>query len=448
MKKSEIEKRLKTDIAAAAPDDFDGLRSKCGIAPPRREESPELVFAGAGTESDTPVRRGAVGRRAAAWILAAFVVVSCAFGLLYGLFRGFGGSGTDGYFLIDVNPSVELSYDRKGRVSAVRGLNEDGEVLLCGLELTGKTYEEAADEIFSRCVRLGYFSAERTDNAVLVSATSSDGGRDENKTERMKEILAAEFAANKIRGVVITGVDNPDLAETAAEYGVDTQKYELIQTYLALGGKLKAEEYATITVRELYEGISTLQKEAKETEISRLQQETEKLREDLFESTSELIEEIIGELEDCIERLQESQNGEEYRKQYEKKIERLGKKAEEIEDARTESECRAVIEGILRELDQMRNGETDARVKALLDSAYGRIETVFDEFGETLQELARLSASAEETSEARLEKFSSSAGGEDFDFEEWQKSHEEEFARLWYEMKEQWDDERRHDLDD
>lgn len=55
-------------------------------------------------------------------------------------------------------------------------------------------------------------------------------------TAEMKGLLSEAFASNKIRGVVITGVENAQLEEAAQKYGIDAQKYALILSYLALGG--------------------------------------------------------------------------------------------------------------------------------------------------------------------------------------------------------------------
>lgn len=70
-------------------------------------------------------------------------------------------------------------------------------MLLYGTELAGKNYEEAAEILFDRCVKLGYFSASRENNAVLVSASLSEGGKDEKMTLEMKKLLSEEFPPTK-----------------------------------------------------------------------------------------------------------------------------------------------------------------------------------------------------------------------------------------------------------
>ena len=258
MKKSDIERQLKKDLQAAAPSDFDAVWKKCRHDLPEKETEEEFEFvpAVAAAGGGEAGRSGRAGKRTLACILAAvifcFAALFTLLGAALGWFRGgddFVIPGSDGYFIFDINPSVELSYDKTGRVTGAEGLNEDGEVLLYGLDLQGKTYDEAADVLFKRCVKLGYFASGREDNAVLVSAVLSEGGRDETMTAEMKGLLSEAFAANKIRGVVITGVENAQLEEAAQKYGIDAQKYALILSYLALGGSLEEAEYSSVSVR-------------------------------------------------------------------------------------------------------------------------------------------------------------------------------------------------------
>ncbi len=460
MKKSDIEKKLKSDLSSAAPSDFQSLWNRCetcGVPTPAEECAPELVPAAAGGSLGGRIPRGKGGRRALAWILIAAILLSCAlfslFSGLWGLFKGPGVlPGSDGYFIFDINPSVEISYDKKGRVKDAQGLNEDGEVLLYGVDLAGKSYDEAAEILFERCVKLGYFSAARADNAVLVSATLSEGGKDETMTEEMKKLLSDAFASSRIRGVVITGVDNPALGEQAAAYGIDAQKYELILLYQSLGGELAESRYSSVTVRELYAGISELQKKQKKAEIAELKAEASEAERELFETLSETVQDLIEELEECIERLYEDTEDEEdeaRQEAYEERIEELEKYAEEIEDAKNKGEVQSLVNKLSALIKEMSREEPDETLKALLDAVYAQIETLYRGLEDMLKELKHLSATPEETSSARLEKYGAAGGGdEDFDIEKWQEEKEEEFASSWYEFKKQWDAEREHDLDD
>lgn len=448
MKKKDLERQLKKEIDAAAPSDFQSLFARCENGAAEKVPVAEPVAQTAGGRGVT----GGTGKRALSLILAAvllfscavFVAVACIFGA--GSLSGGATPGRAGYFIFDINPSVELSYDEDGKITEAAGLNEDGEVLLCGLELTGKNYSAAADLLFERCVKLGYFSAARENNAVLLSANYTEGGKDEKMTDRMKQLFSDRFSTQKIPGVVITGVENEELNAGGAQYGVDGQKYALILSYLDLGGELKESEYAAVPVRDLYAGISQLQKEKKEEQISGLKEAQEEIREQLFEALSEEVQEVVKELQKVIERLCDDKEGQD---QYRERMERLEELAEQTEEAETVEEFRDLVSEILDELKEFAEQEPFfSELKGVAQGAYFRISGISFRLNDSMKELDYLNASPEEENSARMDKFGDSPGGEkDFD-DEWREEKEKEIASSWYDFKQKWEEERKQDLFD
>ena len=500
MKRSDIEKRLKRDVEAAAPSDFDAVWKRCETAEdecvPVYEEAFEPLAAGtsAGGGSTGRARFGKkfFFRLAAAFLALALAVGGVLAAVLNPKKDGVGGapalSLSEGYFILDINPSVEIDYGADGKVTEVVGLNADGEVLLCGMEtLVGKEYTAAAKVIVERCVTLGYFTAGSADNAVLVSATKATGDKDEEMTGRMKSLLASAFEAQKIRGVVITGVNDPALTEAADSLGIDAQKYALILDCLALGGTKTEAAYAELSVKELYAEIAKLEKEYEQSSITDLESYKAETERQLFDMVSEKIEDILEDLNERIEELRGEEsaddglsgnqpnggepigtpsgehgdgqgnggtvhtpsNGDEKLARYERYIEQLEESAQRIEDARNAGECRAFIKEVLEKLDEMRKAETDLALRISLELAHTELEAVFAVFEATLSEMEQLYATVEERSEARKDKFESARGAEEetFDYADWQKEYEDDFVSSWYEKKRQWNKDREKDMD-
>lgn len=350
------------------------------------------------------------------------------------------------YLAVDINPSVELSYDENGEITEAAGLNEDGEVLLCGLELTGKNYSAAADLLFERCVKLGYFSAARENNAVLLSANFTEGGKDEKMTDKMKRLFSDRFSVQKIPGVVITGVENEELNAGGAQYGIDGQKYALILDYLELGGQIEESEYATIPIRDLYAGISQIQKEEKEEQISKLEKAQEEIREQLFKALSEEVQEVVEELQKVIDRLCDDKTGQE---RYRERMERLEELAEQTEEAETAEEFSALVSDILDELKKLSEREPPfSELNVVAQGAYFKILGITSRLNESMRELDFLNVSPEEENSARMDKFGDAPGGEkDFD-DDWREEKEKEIASSWYDFKQKWEEERKQDLFD
>ncbi len=91
------------------------------------------------------------------------------------------------YVSIDVNPSVELSLNRLDRVVSATAYNEEGEALLAGLALSGRTYTQAIDALLESEAAEGYLEgpsgltftvasgSEEKDAALLRGIEDWDG---------------------------------------------------------------------------------------------------------------------------------------------------------------------------------------------------------------------------------------------------------------------------------
>ncbi|MGN1077273.1 MAG: hypothetical protein ACI4ST_02040, partial [Candidatus Gallimonas sp.] len=211
-----------------------------------------------------------------------------------------------------------------------------------------------------------------------------------------------------------------------------------------LGGKLDESEYATVPVRDLYAGISQIQKEEKEKQISELEKAQEEIRNQLFEALSEEVQEVVKELQKVIERLCDDKAGQE---RYRERMERLEDYAERTEEAETAEEFSALVSDILAELKEFAEQEPFfSELKGVAQGAYSRILGISFRLDESMRELDFLNVSPEEENFARMDKFGDAPGGEE-DFDDgWREEMEKEVASSWYDFKQKWEEERKQDL--
>ena len=188
-----------------------------------------------------------------------------------------------GYFLIDVNPSIELRYNKDGKVIDSTPLNEDAEIVLFDLDLKDMSYEDAIDLIVNKLVELEYLVEGET-NAILTTAVDNNGKKDKKMTEKVKDVFESTLKKNEIKGDVLIGVVNEELIKEAEQYGIDAQKLELIKQFEAIGGELDTEEYDDITIRNLYHMISKQEKEIAKEEKKALKEEIKSTRNELHEA--------------------------------------------------------------------------------------------------------------------------------------------------------------------
>ena len=427
MKKMNLGKQLKTELREYAPNDFSAVLQKCETCNPTPQSQGNVAI------------KTIDSRCIIALSLVAVTVLSLLFLWFFGVFSSKQNLPIGkGSFVIDINPSIEISYDERGGVTAAKGLNEDGKALLVGLTLTGDSYETATEKIFTRCVAMGYFSAKREDNALLTTATTEKGEKDERMTGFVKDLFLDEFSKRKIRGVVIDGVYNVDLQEKADEYGISAQKYGMILIYLENGGTLKESAYSTITMRELYaklEKQELAKKTAKASEIAKVLSSFEKK---LHQTLSEQIQTLFETLDVYLS--VKTNDTESIHANIMQSIEKL-------KHASTKSERETSMEEIMTSLDKLKSLQTEETMLSLIDGAKMTIQVTYDFFERAFDVLLIVWASPEEINAMRLEKFSSYGDGtQEFDEWSWQNERVEEVSKNWFSLKDSWKKAREKDF--
>ena len=453
MKKQEIEKLIREDLSKSAPDDFSTLRGRMSNRATEEEVEfalqPAYVSQGGG--KITGAGKG-LWKRLLAIGLAFLLLVSAGAILLVHLL---GNKKIDaGYFVIEINPSIQISYDENGIVTEAEGLNLDGKTLLTTTQLVGQNYQNAMDTVFNRCVALGYFNLARDNNAILVSANKSTGGTDANLSEEIKQKFTSLFASRDMQGAVLTGLaETQSLVQVAQGYGIDAQKYALIKTAQALGVTIEEEEYATISVSAIYGAIQEKTWAQVMADIEQLWQGLETESTALFASLKTDLEVISAQLE-TLRAEADILSAPRYQLYKEWIDGYLSGMTGEF----SMMEKRIQAELIMHTLDEMRRAESGALAMSntlinLLHQAHGRIQLALESINKKFAKINYVQGEPNALGGAREEKFQGGNlhGESEFNFVEvWQQTQaaqaEENFYSTWYEVKQKWKEYRVEDL--
>ena len=448
MKKSQIEKELRKQLSDATPSNFEDLCARCNIGEKEEVFAEEMVAVGTKGGNYSFSTKKKVGITTALVFLVALTI-------FLALFFTLSNNGANdilpsgkGFLIIDINPSIELSYNDKGVVTSAKGLNKDGEVLLSGLDIKDKDYRAVADLLFEKCVKLGYFSADRENNAILVTATTEDGNKDDKWSEEIKGVFLKTFSSQNIKGVVITGIKDAELDKKGEQYGIDGQKYALIQDLLALGGHLDEEDYATISIRDLYSEIAEQERKNEEEKIENLTQQSAQMKDAVFADLLEVISEFIDQLADDIEDQYKEDHF--HKNKYERKLEELEDYLEDIEEEKIGNKNIKVFDRVTTVLKDLVHEEHNPKIRALLEEAYDNIKNTLLPVIDVISEIDILDTSIEDINSARYDKYKDShhQWDDDFDYDQWQEDKEDDFSSSWYDFKHSWEQERDDDLDD
>ncbi len=441
MKKRDIEKMLKEDIQNSVPDissrlpfDFDAGDNGGGEVLVKKKNHFKIIFAGV------------------ALVLATVLI------LLFCLPKGGGlnnftsvNFGNGGFLTIDINPSVQMSLDKEGKVTKVTLLNDDAIVMLEGKtdSFIGKTAEEASSMLFDSAQRTGYFKLDSKTNAMLVSSYLGAPEEEQKLNTNVKLRLQQSFIDAGMYGVVITETRTLTDKEQADVYGITPSKMHLINTAISLGVAINESEYADISVSEIYSrmeeraellqnfgGEDILDKweqfeEESEERLEEFAEMLEELGEDLAEYIEDFVEDIPYIDEETIEKLLED-------------IEDLSEEiAEKMEDGKKNLE--QLIGELKNCLGKVKEIIESVHIDALVDEFLLKLDDLTEGYEILRQETEQAKNSFLEEQNRREEQYKNNYAGsfdlEKFEkeYEDWLDEMEDYYEEHWDELKEKWD---------
>ena len=247
MNNNEIESRIKAAVSSTTPDKLNDIMAACGLedAQPTETLKFEERTVTASQQTKKPARKSlykTVGSLAA-------VLCLCIVGTM--MFKG--GSSPDVAAIIglDVNPSIEISVDDSGKVLEASAVNEDGNSILDGMDLSGCDMKIAANAIVGSMFQQGYITD--TTNSILVSVHAKDSAKgasmQEELSSSLNQYLGSYSVSTAVMGQCIT--DDDAIEDFAEANGISEGKAYLIKKLLASDSKLTEAALLKLSTQEL-----------------------------------------------------------------------------------------------------------------------------------------------------------------------------------------------------
>lgn len=182
-------------------------------------------------------------------LVAAAAALALVIGLGAGLYRT--NHAVAATVSLDVNPSVELTVNRKDRVLAVNANNEDGKTIIGDMDLTGSDLNVAVNALVGSMVRNGYLN--ELANSVLVSVDSKDAAVGTALQEKLAQEISLILEGDSFSGAVISQtVDKTeDLSQQAQEHHISVGKANLIRQIISQDTRYAFEDLADRSINEL-----------------------------------------------------------------------------------------------------------------------------------------------------------------------------------------------------
>ena len=236
MTNEKMEQRLAAALEKTAPDDVNGVLSRCE--------------ARKGTVISMTTKKTANRKWATLVAACLAVMLLCGGGVFYQRAHA-----VASVVSLDVNPSIELKVSRNEKVLVCTPLNEDAKAILAdmsnGADLKGAKLDVAVNAIVGSLVRNGYLDS--ISSAIMISVEDKDAARAEKLQRELTSTVDGVLQTSEAKAAVLTQTLTQDAAreQQAQENSISTGKAALVNRVLAINPALKFDALAKLSVEEL-----------------------------------------------------------------------------------------------------------------------------------------------------------------------------------------------------
>ena len=235
----ELERRLRTALDHAAPNDLEGVLSRCETGKGTVIDMTNAV------ETKKKKRRWAPLAAAAC---LALVLVGGGGGYYYYSAN----NAVASLVSLDVNPSIQLEVNKNEKVLSAIPMNDDGAEILADMDLKGTQADVAMYAIIGSLLQHGY--VDELANSILITVEDDDQARGEKLQQELTAQADAALENAQVNGAVLaqTLQHTEELSQKAQEYGISTGKAALILAIVEGSNSTKTfEELVGLSINEL-----------------------------------------------------------------------------------------------------------------------------------------------------------------------------------------------------
>lgn len=154
---------------------------------------------------------------------------------------------------LDVNPSVELSVNRKNKVLAAEALNDEAVAILGDMDLEGVDVNVAVNAVVGSMVTQGYF--DESDNAILVTVTNDSISKASLLRTSIVSDIEKTLEENQVQAVVYDQqvVLLDDVRELAQQYGISYGKAYFLKELIDQNQELTMDDMEKLSAMTMEE---------------------------------------------------------------------------------------------------------------------------------------------------------------------------------------------------
>ena len=192
-------------------------------------------------------------------VIAGLIAACFCMIMLAGGTYSYQNSRVDSVIGIDVNPSVELSVNKKNRVLKAEAVNQDGMTILKDMDMEGVDLNVAVNAIIGSMVTHGFL--DDLDNAILVTVSNDSIKKASNLRSAVVTDIRTTLEEKRLKAVVYDQqvIEEDDVKQLAQEYNISYGKAYFLKELIAQNSSLSMEdmeELAPLTMEEIAKVIT------------------------------------------------------------------------------------------------------------------------------------------------------------------------------------------------
>ena len=152
---------------------------------------------------------------------------------------------------LEVNPSVEITVNKKEKVLEVVPLNDDGRVIVGDMDFSGSSLDVTVNALIGSMLQNGYLNDLA--NSILISVEDGNAAQgaliQEKLTQNINEMLSSSAFSGAV--MIQTINDNAQVKQLATENNISVGKAQLIEQIIAEQPQKTFSDLANLSINEL-----------------------------------------------------------------------------------------------------------------------------------------------------------------------------------------------------
>lgn len=179
-----------------------------------------------------------------------------------------------GYLNIDINPSIEVSYNKFERVLGVKGLNDDGSKVISNTENLINDKLEDAVACLVKTANADNYLVEKEDNQILLSTYSPDNEESNEVKDKVNKSVLNYLSSQSKKAEVLNEIVTKADLDMAATQKISVGKLKLYQRAKEVDSSITLADVANKPVRDTVKLIKEKKQEQEKKNNSNTKDDT------------------------------------------------------------------------------------------------------------------------------------------------------------------------------